>query len=198
MQLNQIFLIAALAVLPFFVLAADDSIVKIPDTDWEIRLEYARVLSYQKQYKESLEEYKKIIDKYPDLVEAKVEMAKIYYYEHEYDLATKMLNEIPESAVTPSLEVIQGDIAIAQKNYPLAEKYLLHSLESNPEKKDSILFKLAELYSWQKKYPQSIEIYQKLVAAHPNDIQLKRKYALVLSWAGKNEEAAELLKSTLE
>lgn len=66
------------------------------------------------------------------------------------------------------------------------------------EKKDQLLLKVAEIQSWQKKYDESLEKYKLLLKTHPDDIQLRRKYAMVLFWAGKNDEAAKELKTTLD
>ena len=167
------------------------------DLDWKTRLEYARVLSYQKKYDESLAEYEKLLQTHPDHAEIKIDMAKVYYYQHQDEKALEIFNQLDSKDLTPELDLLRGDIYLAKKDYSQAEEIYRKNLELLPEKKDEILFKIAELLSWQKKYPESIEIYKQLVDSHPDDIQLKRKYAMVLLWSGNHKEAAELLKQTL-
>jgi len=166
-------------------------------TDNKTRLEYARVLSYQKKYDEALAEYQKVLNEDPSLIEAKIEMAKVYYYQKEYEKAVTTLNELPKKELTPELYIILGDTYVAQKDYGKAEKAYEVALEANP-KNDLIKMKIADLLSWQKKYDGALEIYQKLVLEHPDDVQLRRKYAMILIWAGKDREAAQELKKTLK
>lgn len=186
------FLFATLCISPGWA-AVDDSKI----TDNKTRLEYARVLSYQKKYDESLAEYQKVLKEDPSLIEAKIEMAKVYYYQKEYDKAITTLNDLPKKDLTPELHIILGDTYVAQKDYDKAEKAYEVALEANP-KNDLIRMKIADLLSWQKKYDGALDIYQKLVQEHPEDIQLRRKYAMILIWAGKDAEAAQELKQTLK
>ncbi len=184
----------------FFILIATSLFGENPPqiNDWQTRLEYARVLSYLKKYKESLVEYQKILREKPDLTEAQIEMAKVYYYEGDYAAALRFLDKIPSKNKTPDIDLLIADIYLTQKKYPEAEAIYNKYLNQLPDKKDAILLKLAEIYSWQKKYDDSLAIYKDLVARHPDDTQLIRKYAMVLTWAGKHQEAAEQLKKTLE
>lgn len=167
-------------------------------SDWETRLEYARVLSYMKKYDESIAEYQKVLQEKPDLIEPKIEIAKIYYYQGKGKEALSIIDSLPNKDLTPDLQIIQADIYLSEKNYDQAEEIYLRNLNQNPEKKDAILLKLAEIYSWEKRYPESLAIYEELLSRHPQDVQLQRKYAMVLMWAGKQQEAAQILKRTLD
>ena len=57
--------------------------------------------------------------------------------------------------------------------------------------------KLAEMLSWAKKYDESIAEYNTILNVIPGDVQVRRKYAFTLIWAGKHNEAAIELKKTL-
>jgi len=48
-----------------------------------------------------------------------------------------------------------------------------------------------------KRYPDAIANYQLVLKANPNDRQVRRKYGMVLSWAGQNEKAVEELRKSL-
>lgn len=162
----------------------------------ETRLEYARVLSYLKRYDDSIEEYQKLLQEQPDWIEIQVELAKVYYYKKEYEKAIEILAKIPPEKMTGELNVILGDIYMAQKNYAKAEEFYNTALRTIPEN-DAIKLKIAGMLSWQKRYEESLNIYRSLLERHPNDIQLRRKYAMVLLWSGKEAEAADELKKTL-
>jgi tetratricopeptide (TPR) repeat protein len=167
-------------------------------TEWHTRLEYARLLSYMKKFEESTSEYQKLLAEKPDAAIAKIELAKIYYYQKKNEEAITLLRQITPEDLTPEAEVIWADILVAQKDYQKAEELYKKNISANPKLEDTILLKIADVQSWQKNYKESLDTFQILLKRHPYDVQLKRKYALVLFWAGKDEEAANLLEETLK
>lgn len=174
----------------------EGKIIAPPTTDWDARLEYARVLSYLKKFQEAEKEYEKLRAEKPDSSLVKTELAQMYYYQEKYDEALKLLDSLPESEHTGKVEQLYGDIYMVQKQYERAEKQYQKALELTTDK-DKIKFKLADMLSWQQRYDESLQIYEELLAKHEDDIQLRRKYAMVLLWAGQEEKAAEELKKTL-
>lgn len=165
-------------------------------TNFEARLEYARILSYQKRYDESLKEYRKLFSADPSSIIVQTEMAQILYYQGKPDDALLILEKIPTKELNEKTLLIIGDIALSLKDYPKAESIYREHLRQNPED-DAIKFKLAELLSWQKKYEESIQFYREILKNHPDDIQIRRKYAMALMWMGNDSEAAVELKKTL-
>ena len=57
--------------------------------------------------------------------------------------------------------------------------------------------KLADALSWRKRLDESLAEYEKVLAAAPDDQQVRRRYARVLSWAGRNDDAIRELKKSL-
>lgn len=165
--------------------------------EWNTRLEYARLLSYMKKYNESIAEYKKLLSARPTSVVAMIELAKVYTYAKDYQDAVALIQAIPPNKITPEIELILADIATAQKDYPQAEALYEKNLNTNPKESDTIRLKLANVQSWAKEYDKSLENFKILLEKHPQDTQLRRKYAMVLFWAGKDDEAASELKATL-
>jgi hypothetical protein len=51
--------------------------------------------------------------------------------------------------------------------------------------------------SWTKRYDESLALYRTILAALPADLQVRRRYGLVLLWAGRPEESAAELRRTL-
>ena len=164
--------------------------------DWVARWELARVLSYAKRYDESITEYGKVLKEKPDLVDAKVELAKVLFWKGDDRAAIKTLEEIPPKNITGDTKVLMADLFVTQKDYGKAEPLYRAHLDSHPEDQSTRL-KLAEMLSWQKKYDASLSEYRKILKARPDDIQVRRRYAFVLIWAGKHSEAASELKKTL-
>ena len=164
--------------------------------DWVARWELARVLSYAKRYDESITEYGKVLKEKPELVDAKVELAKVLFWKGNDKAAIKILEEIPPENITGDTKVLMADLFVTQKDYGNAEPLYRAHLNSHPEDQSTRL-KLAEMLSWQKKYDPSLAEYRKILKAQPDDIQVRRRYAFVLIWAGKHSEAALELKKTL-
>lgn len=166
-------------------------------TDWDARLEYARLLSNLKRYDESLIQYKKLLSEKPDSVGVQSEIAHVMYYQGKIEEALNLLEQLPSDKVDSKSQILKGDIYEELKDYTKAEGIYREQLVENP-KDDLIRLKLAEMLSWQKKYTESIELYQQILALHPDDIHVRRKYGLVLMWMGKDSEAAEELEKTLK
>lgn len=164
--------------------------------DWVARWELARVLSYAKRYDESITEYRKVLKEKPDLVDAKVELAKVFFWKGDDKAAIKTLEQIPPKNITGDTKVLMADLFVTQKDYGKAEALYRAHLDSHPEDQ-AVRLKFAEMLSWQKEYDASLTEYRKILKARPDDIQVRRRYAFVLIWAGKHSEAASELKKTL-
>ncbi|MBF0121308.1 MAG: hypothetical protein HQK79_20940 [Desulfobacterales bacterium] len=164
--------------------------------DWKARWELAKVLSYTKNYKESIIEYEKVLKEKPDLKEAKLEMVKILLWSGESAKATKILSELPGGDLDDELKVAMADIYIAKKDYSKAEIIYLEYIKKHPADYKTLL-KFADMLSWMKKYNESITRYQEILKALPNDNEVRKKYGQVLVWAGKYDEAIKELKKAL-
>lgn len=179
--------------------AKDDSpkLINSEISDWDARLEYARLLSYMQRYDESLEQFKILLEEKPEAIEPKIEIAKILYYQKNYQEALNWINKIPNEDQNVKISILVGDIFVALKKYSKAESIYREVINTTPDD-DSTIFKLAELLSWEKKYSESLSLYKKLLQNNPNDIQIRRKYAMVLLWMGNEKEAAIELEKTLK
>jgi len=165
--------------------------------DWMARWELPRVLSYAKRYDESITEYRKVLKEKPELVEARVELAKVLFWKGDGQSALKTLEQIPSKNITGDAEVLMADLFVTQKDYRRAEPLYRAYLESHPQDQ-AVRLKLAEMLSWEKAYDASLAEYRKILEARPDDIQVRRRYAFVLIWAGRHTEAASELKKTLD
>ncbi|HEJ83478.1 MAG TPA: tetratricopeptide repeat protein [Desulfobacteraceae bacterium] len=165
--------------------------------DWVARLELARVLGYAKRYDEAIAEYEKVLQEKPDLMEAKIELAEILFWNGDHKAAVRILEQVPPEEMTGDTKVLWADLLVAQEDYAKAEPLYRAYLEGQPGDQD-VRLKLADVLSWQKKYDASLAEFRKILEARPDDIQVRRKYAFVLMWAGRHAEAASELKKTLE
>jgi len=164
---------------------------------WQARWELARLLSYVKRYAESVAEYQKLLKEKPDLAQARLEMAKVLFWDGKTSEASKVLGSLPEKELDAESRLTLIDIAIAQKEYPKAEQMLVAQLATHPDD-DAARFRLAEIFSWLKRYEDSLAAYRIILQHRPDDTQVRRKYAYVLIWAGKRDAAVEELRKSLK
>jgi thioredoxin-like negative regulator of GroEL len=180
--------------------AADGASSLVASSDeianWQARLELARVLSYDKQYDESVLQYKKVLTERPENKEARKEMASVLIWKGDREGAVAVLRDIPESSLDSELKLLLADMAISRKEYDRAKKMLQEVLVQRPDDL-SVRLKLANVLSWQKNYDESLTEFKTILKKRPDDMQLRRRYAFVLMWAGKRSEAAAELKKTL-
>lgn len=165
-------------------------------SDWEARLELARVLSYMQRYNESIKEYEKLLANNPTSAIARREKAAVLFYSGETDEAMREFSQVLDEDRDDKTWLVIADIFVKQMNYNGAEAIYSHYLKKDP-KNDKIRLKLASLLSWQKRYDESLRQYEILLNHRPEDIQVRRRYAQVLTWIGHDEAAIEEWKKTL-
>ena len=201
-QLFCLFLVLNFAYNPFLlsVQSASHEVGKNEEKNqekWATRLEYARLLSYMKQYDESALQYQLLIKEKPDDLVSQKELAKVYYYMKDYPSAIALMKRIPKEKLNPEDEIILADVYAAEGQFQEAEELYKKNLTTIAKQEDGVMLKLAEVLSWQKRFGPSLGYYKILIEKYPTDIQLRRKYAMVLYWCGDDQEAAKELQKTL-
>ncbi len=195
-------ILAGCLVMTSWVGAAEDSMeTNIEDfgeevQDWQVRMELARVLSYQKKYAESIQEYRRILAEQPTNEVIKLELAQVLAYDDKKEEALKLLQEVSVDKLDDKNKLAAADILASTNRFDSAEKIYQDYLKKQPGDL-KVRLKYAQLLSWAKKYTDSIKEFRSLVRERPDDVQLRRKYALVLIWAGEPDKARELLEKTL-
>ncbi len=164
--------------------------------DWQARLELARLLSYTKRYSESIAQYEKLISEKPDLITARIELARVHFWMGETGEAEKILASVSWDDLSPEARIDMADIYIARKEYDTAAKIYTDHLRAQPDD-HPVRFKLAQVLSWQEKYDESMTQYELILRHDQEDIQVRRKYAQVLIWAGQFDKAITQLEQTL-
>ncbi|MBW1781106.1 MAG: tetratricopeptide repeat protein [Deltaproteobacteria bacterium] len=128
---------------------------------------------------------------------ARWELAKVLFWKGDATSAMQMLEQVPEKNITGDATVLMGDLYMIQKNYKKAEQLYRTHLATHGDD-HTVRLKLAEMLSWEKQYDASLAEYRKILEALPDETQVRRRYAFVLIWSGKNAEAAQELKKTLD
>jgi len=83
-------------------------------------------------------------------------------------------------------------VYVRMSDYPRAIQELRSALQLKPEDDALLRLQLARVLSWNREYPESIELYREYVAKHPDDVVDHLQLARVLNWAKDvNASAAE-------
>lgn len=165
--------------------------------DWQARLELARLLSYTERYQASAAQYRKVLEQKPDLVEARLELARVLYWQGELAEAENMFSSVPEKELSAGAKLDLADIYVARKDYAPAIRIYSQHLENNPGDQ-KVRLKLARVLSWKGDYKASLKEFRTILEKNPDDNQVRRQYAQVLIWSENFEQAIKELEKTLQ
>lgn len=169
---------------------------KEENLNYEARKGYAELLTNLHKYDEALVQYQKLLKEKPHSSEILERIAEILYYQGYLYASQNILETLPQDKIDSKEHFLMGDIDISLHEFQKAEEIYKEEAQKDPTNLFA-KFKLAELLSWEKRYPESIAYYEELLEMIPNDIQVRRKYALTLLWMGNETKAATELKKTL-
>ncbi|MCG6894161.1 MAG: tetratricopeptide repeat protein [Desulfobacteraceae bacterium] len=164
--------------------------------DWKARWELARLLSYTGKYMEAIKAYRRVLSEKPELIGARIELARVLYWNDESKEALENLSMVPDEELQDTDRILLGDLFAFQKQYGRAVTQYQHVLEAQPGRTD-VRFRLAEVYTWADRFDSALEAYRQVLKGDPDNIQARRKYAQVLAWTGDREEAIRQLEQTL-
>lgn len=155
---------------------------------WQARLELARLLSYRERYDESVNQYKRVLEEKPDLIEARLELARVLFWKGDTAEAEAMFATIPQQDLPADAKLELADIYLSREEYAKALDIYSDYLKISPES-HGVRLKKAQILSWQGNYNASLMEYEKILNARPDDSQVRRLYAQVLIWAERFDDA---------
>ena len=176
----------------------------------EVKLQVARVLSWQKKYDESAQQYETVLADTPGNLVARREKARVLYWARNYDASLPEYARVIQEAETamqaspaaPPVPINDVRLEYARvlssaKQYDEAMKQLdlLVPPGQQPQPQDTaVLVEKGRILGWQKKYDESIQAYNRALELDPNDGSARLGKAQVLYWSGRSSESATLLR----
>jgi cellulose synthase/poly-beta-1,6-N-acetylglucosamine synthase-like glycosyltransferase/predicted Zn-dependent protease len=88
-------------------------------------------------------------------------------------------------------------IYAAEKDFAAAAVHCRSILQQKPDDKQA-LRQLADVLSWNKEYPESLDFFARLLKNEPENLALKLRLAQVTLWSGALDKALSLLQDLLE
>jgi tetratricopeptide (TPR) repeat protein len=171
--------------------------------DASIRL--ARVLSWARQYDESLDQYGRVLgDQKAQNYQTRLERARVLSWAQKYDDAIREyealnteLNSAPSTAISRRdvrLELARVESWAKQYDRSLAELDLVIPKSPTAEDKDALLLK-ARVLAYKQRYSQSVATYNKVIALNPNDQEAQFGKAQTLYWSGDLSRSRPMLRT---
>ena len=143
------------------------------------------------------EHYEDALEILPDVEGVKVPLGVLYFKMKEFDKALVLLEDAPESDLTPDVLNNLGAACLNAEAYDRAESYLKQAIEmrvayAEPQKN------LALLYKKQDRADEAVAAYEIYIDLRPMDIDTQHSFALYLTKLGRWEQAAGLLEGLVQ
>jgi tetratricopeptide (TPR) repeat protein len=154
------------------------------------KLEKAAQFSEEGRYADALNLYEEFVDAYPDVYQARYNLANTYLKIKQYDAAIfelrKVLEVLQEQRDDPEARKKSGEVYVLiaeaymdQKNYEKAAANYKQAMEINPPTDAAVAFNVAEILFTANKVDEAIKYYQLASQLKPNTgiYHLKLGYA---------------------
>ena len=141
---------------------------------------------------------RKILQDDPDNVKVVEQLADGLHGISDYPGAERLYKLVLKHEETQSVKRKLAGVLASQKKYPQA---IVIMVELVAERPGDLEFKeyLADLYSWDGKYNEAIDLYKEVYESDPkNKPHLLKKTADVLRWAKRNDEAVVIYRQYLQ
>jgi len=128
----------------------------------------ATTLQFMYKFKESIKEYKKIIEESPDNIRMHFELAQVY--------VMKSLKEINEEDFTTGMDIFEKEVSEKTKQF------------------DSFLLRISQILFGKEMYKESLTTIEKYLVQYPHNYEALVMKSKCLEELGKKKEAAKTMK----
>ena len=160
----------------------------------------AEALRKQNRYEDALAAYRAVLDVDPDFALAHAGLGDALFhlkrYEEALDSLARSLALEPESPTTATRYVLMGQTAQALNRPEAAVEYFERALATDPHHPGSVDY-LARLRFGQKRYQESLALFQKLLEMTPDNAQAHANLGATLYYLGRPKEALRSFERAL-
>ncbi len=171
------------------------------DTGWIKKAAFNIILAEQAfgvgEFGEAAEFYENALEILPDLEGVRVPLGMAYFKLKQFDKALALLEDAPETELSPEVLNNLGAACIDAESYDRSEKYLKRALELKPAYPEA-LKNLAILYKKTDKVKLATDAYEQYLDHRPLDKDTRYDFALYLTKVGNWEVAAQELRTLAE
>ena len=165
--------------------------------EWVRKAAFNLILAEQaariKEFNEAIEYYEDALKILPDLEGIKIPLGTLYFQVKDFEKALALLEDLPESEMTPDVLNNLGAACINAKAYDRAEAYLKRAIEDDVTYAKAYR-NMAKLYEEQTQEDKAIGAYEKYIDLQPMDLDTQHAFALYLTQLGKWKMASDILQ----
>lgn len=171
------------------------------NSEWVRRAAFNLILAEQAasigENEVAAEHYENALEILPDVEGVKVPLGILYFKMEKFDKALALLEDAPETDLTPDVLNNLGAACLKAEAYDRAESYLKQAIEmrvayAEPQKN------LALLYKEQERADEAVAAYENYIDLRPMDVDTQHSFALYLTKLGRWEQAADLLDGLVQ
>lgn len=148
------------------------------------------------------EEYKKTNISYESLLW----LARCYIEKNDYSSAESILIDLDNNRKFPQeyrrdYEIINADLYLRQKNYPLAKEAILNSLNKYKHRKDKgrLNFIVAQIYQIEEQYPRATKHYNEVLKTNADySMVFNTKMNLALCYDKSSKDSEKMRKQLIK
>lgn len=167
----------------------------------ELQIKYASAFARNRQFKKSVEEFQKLLTKYPENRDVRCGYALALAWNRNYTDAILEYQKLLKKDSKDFESWIQiGLITSWNKKFKEAVEIYKQILAAQPPEKYEIDIRLnlAEVLSWMKKLDESITEYDKVISMLPKDPRGYLGKGQVLEWQGKYKVAISVYEQAIQ
>ena len=127
------------------------------------------------------------VDSFQKLIELLTPQGR---YEEAMDLIALAAALAPDSTQAVELHFLMGETARENGQPETAAEHYVHTLEMDPQHGQTLHW-LAMLRLEQQRYDEALELFQRLIALHPDDAATYSNIGIALIFLGRNDEALQ-------
>ncbi len=164
--------------------------------DWEQAALFQGQLLQRSSNTEALNYFQSYLKSYPRAMDLRLNYARLLVSEKKYPTARNefqtLLKEFPNN---PDVTMAVGLLSLQLNDYDMAEKQLLHALESNYKDPDAVRYYLGQLNEERKRFDEALRWYAGINAGEQY-VPARARYATILAKQGKLAEARKYLQES--
>ena len=167
------------------------------NVEWLKKATFNLIMAQQAETLQKNEEaivfYENALEILPDLEGVKIPLGTLYFKVGKFEKAIALLEDVPDSELTPD---VRNNLGVAYLNagaYDQAESYLKSALKERPDYPEPEK-NLASLYEKQNREDEAISAYEKYIDLKPDDLDTRQAFALYLTKLGRWDQAATVLE----
>ena len=166
----------------------------IKPEDDALRLRMVKVLSWNREFSESVQEYRRWLQERPDDQEVRMEMARVLSWKRDYGTSVAEYREVlKRDPKRMDARIEMTRVLSWARDYETSLQELDAVLQQSPNSVEALVGK-GRIYSYQTRWGEALEVFDSALALNPEDRDAQIGKAQTLLWSGNTRAARKMLR----